>query len=342
MILPLSIPSPDVSFWEIPALPIFGWQIGPFVVHFYALCIILGILLAGIWTARRIGARGGERGAVFDFIVWSLVLGIIGARLYHVVTHWGDYFGPGSNPLDVFAFWKGGIAIFGALLGGAIGVLIASRITGIRFLSFADALVPGLLLAQAVGRFGNWFNHELFGGPTTLPWGLEIESSNPAFPIGLPEGTLFHPTFLYESLWNILGIVVLLAVERKWRPRWGQFFALYLIWYGIGRSFTESLRVDPSLLFLGIRTNVLAALIAIVVGIVLFIVQRRRHTGIELSPYLPGRSNPLDSVLSDTADPEEFYHVIDRGGDASARSDATEDGDDPAAAKEPVAVESRS
>ncbi len=302
MILPLSIPSPDMQFL----------QIGPLRIYFYALCIIVGIVLAAIWTSKRLTSRGGEKGAIYDFLVWSLVMGILGARLYHVVTHWGDYFGPGKNPLEIFAFWNGGIAIFGALLGGGIGVLIASRITGIRFGSFADALVPGILLAQAVGRLGNWFNHELFGGPTTLPWGLEIESTNPAFPIGLPEGTLFHPTFLYEALWNLLGIVVLLAIERKWKPRWGMFFSLYLIWYGLGRTFTESLRVDPSLLLLGIRTNVLAAMLAVVAGIVIFLIQRRRHIGVEDSVYLPGRSNPLDSVLIDTADPEQFHHVIAR------------------------------
>jgi prolipoprotein diacylglyceryl transferase len=320
MILPFSIPSPDTQYIEFGPFQIFGWVLAP-VVHFYALCIIVGIVFAGIWTARRLGQRGGERGAVFDFIVWSLVLGILGARLYHVVTHWGDYFGPGKNLLEIFAFWNGGIAIFGALLGGALGVWVASRLTGIRFFSFADALVPGLLLAQAFGRIGNWFNHELFGGPTTLPWGLEIESSNPAFPIGLPEGTLFHPTFLYEALWNLLGIVVLLAIERKWRPRWGKFFALYLIWYGIGRAFTESLRVDPSFQFLGFRTNVLAAFLAVVVGVVILLVQQRRHPGLELTPYLPGRQNPADAVLDLTANPDDFYHVIDRGSRLSPAAD---------------------
>lgn len=303
MIHPFSIPSPEIQLL----------QLGPLRIYFYALCIILGIILAAIWTARRLGQRGAERGAVFDFVVWSLVLGIIGARLYHVVTHWGDYFGAGKNPFEIFAFWNGGIAIFGALIGGGIGVLIASRLTGVRFWSFADALVPGLLLAQAVGRVGNWFNHELFGGPTTLPWGLEIEATNPAFPIGLPADTLFHPTFLYEALWNLLGIVVLLAIERKLRPRWGQFFALYLVWYGLGRAFTESLRVDPSLLFLGMRTNVLAALLAVVLGIVIFIVQRRRHVGLETTTYLPGRMNPADAVLQSTANSEDFFHVIERG-----------------------------
>ncbi len=284
-------------------------QIGPFRVYFYALCILTGIVLAAIWAGSRLSKRGGERGAVIDFTVWSVVLGIIGARFYHVFTHWGDYFGEGKNPLEVFAFWNGGIAIFGALIGGALGVWVASRITGIRFWSFADALVPGLLLAQAFGRLGNWFNHELFGGPTTLPWGLQIEQSNPAFPIGLPEGTLFHPTFLYEILWNLVGIVILLAIERRWSPRWGAFFGMYLIWYGIGRFFIEGMRVDPSLIVLGLRTNEFTALLAVLLGIVIILVQRRRHVGLENSVYLPGRSNPMDAVDRLTADPNEFYHV---------------------------------
>ena len=300
MILPLSIPSPGIQYL----------QIGPLQIHFYALCILLGIVLATIWTARRIGQRGGERGAIIDFLVWAVVLGIIVARFYHVATHWGDYFGPDKNLWDVFAFWKGGIAIFGALLGGALGVLIASRITGIRWLSFADAIVPGLLLAQACGRMGNWFNHELFGGPTTLPWGLEIESDNPAFPLGLPEGTLFHPTFLYEIVWNLLGIVVLLAIERRWKPRWGKFFGMYLICYGIGRFLIEGMRVDPSLALLGIRSNQWTALLAVVLGIVIILVQRRRHPGLETSVYLPGRGNPHDAIDERTADPEKYYHVL--------------------------------
>ena len=296
----MSIPSPDVQFL----------QIGPLRVYFYALCILTGIVLATIWTGRRLTRRGGERGVVIDFTVWSVVLGILGARLYHVVTHWGDYFGEGKNFLEIFAFWNGGIAIFGALIGGGIGVLVASRITGIRFWSFADALVPGLLIAQAAGRLGNWFNHELFGGPTTLPWGLQIEQTNPAFPIGLPEGTLFHPTFLYEIVWNVLGIIVLLLIERRLRPRWGTFFGMYLIWYGVGRAVIESMRVDPSLIILGLRTNVLAALLAALLGIIIIFVQHRRHVGLESNIYLPGRRNPADAVDELTANPDEFYHVL--------------------------------
>lgn len=307
MILPFSIPSPElqeIPFWPRP-------------IQIYAICIIVGIIFAGIWTARRIGRRGGERGAVFDFLVWSVVLGIVGARLYHVLTHWGMYFRQGHewwNPFvqdAIWNIWDGGIAIFGALIGGALGVLVASRLTGIRFFSFADALVPGLLIGQAFGRLGNWFNHELFGGPTTLPWGLEIDPGNAAFPIGLPPGTLFHPTFLYEILWNLAGIVVLLVIERKWRPRWGRFFGLYLVWYGIGRAMIESLRVDPSFTLLGLRTNVLAALVAIVLGIVIIVVQGRRHQGLEVTVYLPGRTNPRDAVLAETADADQYFHVLD-------------------------------
>jgi prolipoprotein diacylglyceryl transferase len=155
-----------------------------------------------------------------------------------------------------------------------------------------------------MGRLGNWFNAELYGLPTTLPWGLEISSDNPAFPVGLPEGTLFHPTFLYEIIWNVLGVAVILFLERKMTLRWGKAFAVYLIWYGLGRSFFEAIRVDPSEMFLGVRTNIWAAWVAIALGIVIFIVQSRRHTGVEISPYVPGREwSAADAdIESDNAD----------------------------------------
>lgn len=308
MLLPMSIPSPDVQ----------SLQIGPLEIHFYALCILTGIVVAAFWSAKRLADRGGDRGAVVDITFMAVVFGIIGARIYHVLSHWGYYFAPGRqwwNPFEqdaIWNIWDGGIAIFGALIGGGLGVWIATRMNGIRFWSFADALVPGLLLAQALGRLGNWFNHELFGEPTTLPWGLEIAQSNPAFPIGLPEGTLFHPTFLYEIVWNLLGIVVLLAIERRWRPRWGTFFGMYLVWYGIGRFFIEGIRLDTSFVLFGLRTNQLTALIAILIGILIIYIQRKRHVGIETSVYLPGRTNPADAIDERTADPEEFYHVLEK------------------------------
>jgi prolipoprotein diacylglyceryl transferase len=282
---PLSIPSPEWSYFDL----------GPFRIHAYAICILIGIFLATALTSRRLTKRGAEPGVVLDIILWAVPLGIVGARIFHVLTHPNDYFYDGANLLDVFAVWKGGIAIFGALLGGAVGAYIGCRRAGIRFWSFADALAPGMLLAQAMGRLGNWFNHELFGLPTTLPWGLEISPDNSAYPVGLPAGTLFHPTFLYEIVWNLVGVAVILILERKFRLRWGSAFGVYLIWYGAGRSVFESIRVDPSEIFFGLRTNVWAALFAIVIGLVIILVQSRRHTGIELSPYLPGREwKPVD------------------------------------------------
>src|SRR5690606_34214957 len=228
---------------SIPSPPSNGFEIGPVPIRYYALCIIAGIIAATLLTNHRLTKRGAEKWVVIDIAILAVPLAIIGARVFHVLTHPGFYFGPGSNPWNpmefgsVWAIWEGGIAIFGALLGGAVGAWLGCRWTGIRFWTFADALAPGLLLAQAMGRFGNWFNHELFGLPTDLPWGLEIESTNPAFPPGLPEGTLFHPTFLYEVLWNGLGVIVLLWLRRKATSlHWGKLFAVYLISYSGGRS----------------------------------------------------------------------------------------------------------
>ncbi|BDZ66492.1 prolipoprotein diacylglyceryl transferase [Agromyces mangrovi Wang et al. 2018] len=318
MIAPLSIPSPEWSSFEIP-LP---WG-GALTIHAYALCILLGIVLAVWITSHRLTKRGAEPGVVLDISLWAVPLGIVFARFYHVATHPGDYFYEGADLWKVFAIWEGGNAIYGALIGGALGVWIGCRMTGIRFWSFADALAPGMLVAQAAGRLGNWFNHELFGLPTELPWGLEIESTNPAFPAGLEPGTLFHPTFLYEIIWNLLGVAVLLWLERKFRLRWGKAFAVYLIWYGIGRSFLESIRVDPSEIFLGIRSNVWASFAAILIGVIILVVQTRRHTGQEPSPYVPGREWPgADAVDSDDTESDR-----DTIGD-----DAEDEGDTEAAA----------
>jgi prolipoprotein diacylglyceryl transferase len=277
--MPLSIPSPGWSFVDL----------GPFRIHAYALCILAGIILATIMTSRRLSKRGGEPGVVLDIILWAVPLGIVGARIYHVLTHPGDYFYDGADLLRTLYIWEGGNAIFGSLLGGSLGAWIGCRRAGIRFWSFADAVAPAMLVAQAVGRLGNWFNHELFGLPTTLPWGLEIESTNAAFPIGLPAGTLFHPTFLYEIIWNLVGVAVILLLERRLNLRWGKAFGVYLIWYGVGRTVFESIRVDPSEVFFGLRTNVWAALAAIVVGLLIILIQRQEHPGLEQSPYLPGR-----------------------------------------------------
>ncbi len=315
MIAPLSIPSPDYE-WQIWEINLFGWQLN---IHMYALCILVGIILAVIITSRRMTKRGAEPGVVLDIALWAVPLGIIGARIYHVLTHPDDYFFAGANiwnpfqPGAIWNIWEGGNAIYGALIGGAVGVWIGCRMTGIRFWSFADALAPGLLVAQAAGRLGNWFNHELFGMPTDLPWGLEIESGNAAFPAGLAEGTLFHPTFLYEIIWNLAGAALIILLERRINLRWGKAFAVYLIWYGLGRSFFEAIRVDPSEMFLGVRVNVWASWAAVILGIVLFLLQRRRHTGDEPTPYVPGREWKGPDAEVDSDETESDSDSLDDG-----------------------------
>jgi prolipoprotein diacylglyceryl transferase len=331
---PLSLPSPPPE-WQVFSvrqwlLDVFGWDIGlNFGIHAYAICLMLGMVAAGYITHRRLTRRGGEPGVVLDIAIWAVLFGIVGARAWHVLTHPDDYFA-GQDPLSVLYIWEGGIAIFGSLLGGAVGAWIGCKLTGVRFWSFADALAPGMLVAQAIGRLGNWFNHELYGMPTDLPWGLEIEADNPAYPAGLAEGTLFHPTFLYEMIWNLLGVAVILVLAREFaigkrtifgrpvpfpvagrRPfQWGRVFGLYLIWYGIGRIWFESIRVDPSELFVGIRSNVWGAVLAVLLGLILIAVQARRHPGREPSVYVPGR----EWVDPAAVESEETYSDDDDAG----------------------------
>lgn len=311
MTLPLSIPSPEIS----------SFQLGPFTIHFYALCILIGIIAAAVITNRRLTQRGAEPGIVIDLLLWAVPFGIVGARIFHVLTHWDDYFYPGADLLRTLYIWEGGIAIFGALIGGGIGAWIGCRVIGLRFSTFADALAPGLLVAQAFGRFGNWFNHELYGIPTDLPWGLEIESSNPAYPVGLPAGTLFHPTFLYEVIWNLLGAAVIVWLGHKLTLQWGRQFALYLIWYGAGRVVWESIRIDPSEVFLGLRTNVWAALIAVILGIVIFFVQKSRHPGLESSPYRPGRNTTETDGELNSDSPDSIYVDLSEDAEGVERRD---------------------
>ena len=274
-----SIPSPDVSYIEL----------GPLRIHFYALFILTGIILALLLTESRLKARGVEAGVALDVSFWAIPFGILGGRFFHVITHPNDYFYQGADLLAPFRIWEGGLAIYGALLFGAVGAFIGSRKSGIKFTSYLDAVAPGILLAQAIGRWGNYFNNELFGLPTDLPWGLEIPSSNPAYPAGLPEGVLFHPTFLYESIWSLIGVAILLAADRRFNLRWGRMIGLYLIYYSVGRIWVEAIRIDPSEIILGLRINIWSAIAGIVVGLAVMVISHRRHTGLELTAYLAGR-----------------------------------------------------
>ena len=319
--LPLSIPSPpsewrsfNIGQWlRDLGLDWFALNIS---VNAYALFILLGIVFAVLVVNHRLTSRGAEPWIVIDIALYAVPLGILGGRLFHVITHPADYFFPGADLWRILYVWEGGLAIFGALLGGALGAWIGTRLTGIRFWSFADALAPGLLIAQASGRFGNYFNQELFGAPTALPWGLEIDPGNPAIPVGLPADTLFHPTFAYEALWNVLGALVIIALVRKVNLQWGKAFAVYLIWYGIGRFMLEYLRLDVAEVIFGLRANQWAAIAGIVLGLIILATQRRRHPGLEPSVYRPGKEwEPDDAVES-----EERFRVEDMldGGDAAS------------------------
>lgn len=346
--IPLSIPSPPADWQVLVSIPL-GWlhNLVPAVaedqvieIRTYAVCIIIGIIAAVLTANHRLTKRGAEPWVIVDVAVWAVVLGIIAARFYHVFTHPGDYFYEGAdpwnfgNPDSVWAIWSGGNAIFGALIGGAVGVFIACRLGGLRFWSVVDAIAPGMLLAQAAGRFGNYFNQELFGLPTDLPWGLEIPRPNSAIPDGIPADALFHPTFLYELLWNLVGFVLIVAVIENVRRRdpetgamrwvrrdfwqWGKTFGLYLIWYGIGRTWFESIRLDPSETWLGIRTNVWAALAAIVLGLIIIIWQSKAHPGVEPGVYRPGREWSAEAALDSQDTYSESDDSDDDGGEVTA------------------------
>ena len=288
-----SIPSPDVSYIEL----------GPLRIHFYALLILTGIILALLLTESRLKARGVEAGVALDVSFWAIPFGILGGRFFHVITHPNDYFYQGADLLAPFRIWEGGLAIYGALLFGAVGAYVGSRKAGIKLTSYLDAVAPGILLAQAIGRWGNYFNNELFGLPTDLPWGLEISSSNRAYPAGLPEGVLFHPTFLYESIWSLVGVALLLAADKRFNLRWGRMIGLYFIYYSLGRIWVEAIRIDPSEIILGLRINIWSAIVGIVVGLAVMVISYRKHTGLELSAYLKGREpKPKDDQAAEPED----------------------------------------
>lgn len=234
----------------IPPPPLRVIQLGPVPIRLYAVMIILGVLVA-VWIGeRRLLARGGRAGAVADVAGWAVPFGLVGARLYHVATNPELYFAAGRRPVEALFVWQGGLGIWGAVAGGALGAWIAARRHGVPFGLLADAAAPGLAVAQAIGRWGNYFNSELFGRPTDLPWALRV--TNPAD--GNAPG-LYHPTFLYESLWD-LGVAGLVVwADRRYRLGRGRAFALYVASYTAGRAWIEALRIDPANVYGGLRVN---------------------------------------------------------------------------------------
>ena len=271
----LSIPSPSDSVWDLGPLPLRG----------YALSIILGIVVA-IWISeRRWVARGGKSGQMADVAVWAVPFGLVGGRLYHVLTDWELYFGDGENPVTALYIWRGGLGIWGAIALGALGAVIGARTMNLRLRPVLDTMAPGVLVAQAIGRWGNWFNQELYGKPTDLPWGLEIDQDHRPFE-HITEPT-FHPTFLYESLWCLAAFGVLIWADRRYRLGHGRVVALYVMLYTTGRVWIETLRIDDVQLddVLGLRWNVWTSIILFVAAAAYFVISSRREPGREESVY---------------------------------------------------------
>jgi prolipoprotein diacylglyceryl transferase len=278
---PLFIPSPPEGVWHL----------GPLPIRAYALCIIAGIVAAVWFGQKRWEARGGRPGEIGDIAIWAVPFGLVGARVYHVCTDHDLYFGPGKDWVGIFEIWHGGLGIWGAIAGGALGALLYCHRQQVRLRTLMDALAPALLVAQAIGRWGNYFNQELFGKPTTLPWGLEIDPAHR--PAGYGQYATFHPTFLYECIWDLGAMGVVLWLDRKLRLGWGRCFALYVMVYCLGRAWIEDLRIDPVELrdVGGVRFNVWTSALMFLLALVYFVYAGRRHDRREASPYLdPERS----------------------------------------------------
>lgn len=285
----LAIPSPPDSVWHLWIFPI----------RAYAIAILIGICVAMWWGNKRYVRRGGPDGTILDAGVWMVVFGILGARIYHLITSPDAYFGKNGNPWNAFAIWNGGLGIWGAVLAGAITAWFYLHRHGLRLGPFVDSLAPAVLVAQAIGRLGNYFNQELYGKPTTLPWGLEIDSAH--LVPGYAPGTLFHPTFLYELLWCLAGAAVLVGLEKKFKLGAGRLAIAYVMVYTLGRVWIENMRIDTAHHFLGLRVNVWMSIIVFLIAAIAF---ERYSAKVRRNPalgdiYLPGAAPASTSDDSD-------------------------------------------
>ncbi|MEO5710669.1 MAG: prolipoprotein diacylglyceryl transferase [Nocardioidaceae bacterium] len=294
----LFIPSPGQAVWHL----------GPIPIRAYALCIILGVVVA-IWMGeRRFVARGGTRGQVSDIAIWAVPFGLVGGRLYHVITDPKNYFGEGGEPIKALYVWQGGLGIWGAIALGGVGAYIGCRRYGLKLPPMADALAPGIVVAQAIGRWGNWFNQELYGKPTTLPWGLEIDAEHrQSLDPKYQQFETFHPTYLYEFGWNLGVAALVIWADRKFRLGHGRAFALYVMGYTAGRGWIEYLRIDAVEAndVFGLRLNVWTSIVVFLGAAIYFVLAGRRHPGREKSVYRDGRGPeaPESTPDEELADP---------------------------------------
>ncbi|MEU4673704.1 prolipoprotein diacylglyceryl transferase [Amycolatopsis sp. NPDC023774] len=330
-----TIPSPDRGVWHLGFIPI----------RAYALCIIAGIIVAIWWGERRWAARGGTKGTVIDIAVFAVPFGLVGGRLYHVITDPELYFTAGKNPWNAFAIWDGGLGIWGAIALGGVGALIACRRKGIPLPALADAIAPGIVTAQAIGRIGNYFNQELYGAHTDLPWGLEIyqridpTTGLPNELTGIATGHIplpdspVHPTFLYELIWNLLVALVVVWADRRFKLGHGRAFALYVAGYTLGRCWIEFMRTDTANHILGLRVNVWTSILVFLGAVIYMIVAKKRGPR-ELPETLRSRGDERDAVAespdlgsssSDSAPGSSEADSPDGGPEAEARDEITVD-----------------
>lgn len=274
-------------------------HLGPLTLRAYALCILAGIV-AAVWiTQRRLLDRGGRPGQALDVAMYAVPFGIVGGRIYHVVTTPSPYFGEGGHPVDALKIWNGGLGIWGGVAFGALGAYLMGRRRGVRFPALLDALAPALLVAQAIGRLGNWFNSELFGRPSTLPWALEIA---PEYrPAGYGGFDTFHPTFLYELLWNLAVAVVLVVLDRRFRLGHGKVFALYVLLYSAGRFWIEALRIDSVNEIGGFRLNNYTSALTFLAAAAVLVWLHRNRPGRE-QVVEAGRPGSRDAAVADQSD----------------------------------------
>ncbi|MGA5793447.1 prolipoprotein diacylglyceryl transferase [Streptomyces cellulosae] len=298
--------------------------LGPVPLRGYAFCIIIGVFVA-VWLGnKRWIARGGRAGTVADIAVWAVPFGLVGGRLYHVITDYQLYFSEGRDPVDAFKIWEGGLGIWGAIALGALGAWIGCRRRGIPLPAYADAIAPGIAIAQAIGRWGNWFNQELYGRATDLPWAVEITSSAD----GRMPGT-YHPTFLYESLWCVGVALLVIWADRRFSLGHGRAFALYVAGYCAGRFWIEYMRVDEAHHILGLRLNNWTAVLVFLLAVLYIVLSARKR---------PGREAVVEPGAGDGEGPAADGKTTDGDAtekDASAEDAATDDATDTADSDKP-------
>ncbi|WP_432829246.1 prolipoprotein diacylglyceryl transferase [Dactylosporangium sp. CA-092794] len=318
---------------EIPSPTRGVWDLGPIPLRAYALCIVLGIIAACFIADRRLRSRGAPPWVILDVAIWAVPFGIVGARLYHVITSPEAYFGENGSLVEALYIWKGGLGIWGGVAAGALGAYIACRRIGLPFGMAADALAVGLPVAQAIGRWGNWFNNELYGKATTLPWGLKVynwdtEHGRALEAAGQPIVLgVFHPTFLYESLWCIGVAVAVWLLDRRYKFGRGRAFALYVMLYTVGRFWVELLRVDDAHHVLGMRLNNWTSIVVFLGALVYFLRVRgaQQHVTVDddghIQPVVASDGSPAEAEPAAAAEDEAPQEQSD-GERESESSDA--------------------